>query len=185
MIDSVKAQSSAEQDLSMRTPLKSVGLAVGVLLALLPSTLFPTSQGLVVAQAQTVPDRKTEADRLPKAAPLSPATAQSMARVIAQAAPTNEVDKAIAEGTRLFQEGSKASLTAAIDQFERALQLSRADRQKAQRALALLALGRIYDDLGEKVKALEYYNQALPLYRTVGDRGGEATTVISALSTTP
>ena len=31
--------------------------------------------------------------------------------------------------------------------------------------------------MGEQQKALEYYNQALPLRRAVGDRGGEATTL--------
>ena len=35
----------------------------------------------------------------------------------------------------------------------------------------------VYDDLGEKQKALDYYEQALPLLRQVGDRGGEATTL--------
>ena len=35
----------------------------------------------------------------------------------------------------------------------------------------------VYDALGEKQKALDYYEQALPLYRQVGDRGGEATTL--------
>ncbi|MFM6404835.1 MAG: tetratricopeptide repeat protein, partial [Microcystis sp.] len=35
----------------------------------------------------------------------------------------------------------------------------------------------VYDDLGEKQKALDYYNQALPIRRAVGDRGGEATTL--------
>ncbi|MBI5666363.1 MAG: tetratricopeptide repeat protein, partial [Chloroflexi bacterium] len=34
-----------------------------------------------------------------------------------------------------------------------------------------------WDDLGEKRQALAYYEQALPLYRAVGDRGGEATTL--------
>ncbi len=37
------------------------------------------------------------------------------------------------------------------------------------------AWGRI--PLGEKQQAIEYYQQALPLLRTVGDRGGEATTL--------
>jgi CHAT domain-containing protein/Tfp pilus assembly protein PilF len=175
MIDSVKTRSSAEKDLSMRAPLKSVGLAV-VMLLLTPSTLLSISQVLLAAQAQTVPDRKAEADRV-KASPLFPATSQPIARVIAQAAPTNELDKAIAEGFRLFGEGSKASLTAAIQQFERALQLSQTEAQKAQRALALLALGRIYDVLGEKGKALDFFNQALPLYRAMGDRIGEAATL--------
>jgi len=35
----------------------------------------------------------------------------------------------------------------------------------------------VWDDLGEKRKALDYYEQALPLRRAVGDRGGEATTL--------
>ncbi|WP_416242438.1 tetratricopeptide repeat protein, partial [Anabaena cylindrica] len=38
-------------------------------------------------------------------------------------------------------------------------------------------IGKVYSDLGEKQKALEYYNQALPLSRAVGDRGEEATTL--------
>jgi tetratricopeptide (TPR) repeat protein len=96
---------------------------------------------------------------------------------VTQAKPSNELEAAIAEGTRLFQEGSKKSLIAAVQQFDRALQLSRADSQKARRAFALFALGRIYYDLGQKTKALEYYNQALPIWRAVGDRSGEANTL--------
>jgi tetratricopeptide (TPR) repeat protein len=96
---------------------------------------------------------------------------------IAQAQVSDQLQKAIDEGTRLLREGSKASLTAAISQFEQALKLSQAEGQKAQRAVASLRLGRTYDSLGEKTKALEFFNQALPLYRAVGDRGGEATTL--------
>jgi tetratricopeptide (TPR) repeat protein len=96
---------------------------------------------------------------------------------IAQAQPSDQLQKSIDEGTRLLREGSKASLTAAISQFEQALKLSQAEGQKAQRAVASLGLGRTYNSLGEKLKALEFYNQALPLYRAVGDRGGEATTL--------
>ena len=35
----------------------------------------------------------------------------------------------------------------------------------------------MYDALGDKKKALAFYNQALPLRRDVGDRAGEATTL--------
>ncbi|MEG4059281.1 tetratricopeptide repeat protein, partial [Microcoleus sp. Pol7_B2] len=35
-------------------------------------------------------------------------------------------------------------------------------------------IGGVYDKLGEKQKALEYYSQSLPLLRAVGDRGREA-----------
>jgi CHAT domain-containing protein len=44
-------------------------------------------------------------------------------------------------------------------------------------ATTLNNIGLVYDDLGEKQKALDFYNQALPLFRAVGDRGGEATTL--------
>ncbi|MEQ8871308.1 MAG: tetratricopeptide repeat protein, partial [Roseovarius sp.] len=38
-------------------------------------------------------------------------------------------------------------------------------------------IGSVYDDLGEKQQALEYYQQALPLSQAVGDRAREATTL--------
>jgi len=44
-------------------------------------------------------------------------------------------------------------------------------------AITLNNIGRVYDALGEKQKALDYYNQALPILRAVGDRGGEAITL--------
>ncbi|OKH52656.1 CHAT domain-containing protein, partial [Scytonema sp. HK-05] len=44
-------------------------------------------------------------------------------------------------------------------------------------ATTLNNIGRVYDDLGQKQKALEFYNQSLPLRRSVGDRSGEAITL--------
>jgi tetratricopeptide (TPR) repeat protein len=44
------------------------------------------------------------------------------------------------------------------------------------RAALLNNMGGVYSALGDKAKALEYYEQALPLRRQVGDRSGEATT---------
>ena len=38
-------------------------------------------------------------------------------------------------------------------------------------------MGLVYDAIGEKVKALQFYEMALPLFRAVGDRGGEASTL--------
>ena len=37
-----------------------------------------------------------------------------------------------------------------------------------------LELGKIYTDLGEKKKALDYFNQSLVMRNAVGDRAGEA-----------
>ena len=45
------------------------------------------------------------------------------------------------------------------------------------RASILHHLGFIADALGEKQRALDYYEQALPLRRQAGDKGGEATTL--------
>ena len=48
---------------------------------------------------------------------------------------------------------------------------------KGGEATTLNNLGLVYDALGDKQKALAYYEQALPLSRQVGDKGGEATTL--------
>ncbi len=49
-------------------------------------------------------------------------------------------------------------------------------------ATTLKNIGLVYSDLGEKQKALEYLNQALPLNRAVGNRGGEANTLFNLAS---
>jgi hypothetical protein len=61
---------------------------------------------------------------------------------------TSELDRAIAEGYRLFKEGSAESLRKAIGQFEKALELARSAKFQDKQALSLLFLGRLYDDLG-------------------------------------
>ncbi len=47
---------------------------------------------------------------------------------------------------------------------------------RSKEAATLNNIGLVYDDLGEKQKALEFCNQGLPLVRAVGDRDGEAKT---------
>jgi hypothetical protein len=41
-------------------------------------------------------------------------------------------------------------------------------------AVTLNKIGYVYDSLGEKQKALDFYNQALPIERELGDRNMEA-----------
>ncbi|MFK0731038.1 MAG: CHAT domain-containing protein, partial [Gloeotrichia echinulata HAB0833] len=53
----------------------------------------------------------------------------------------------------------------------------RAVGDRSGEAATLNNIGLVYDDLGEKEKALSFYNQALPLRRAVGDRSGEAATL--------
>ncbi|MEM6403200.1 MAG: tetratricopeptide repeat protein [Cyanobacteria bacterium P01_D01_bin.116] len=50
---------------------------------------------------------------------------------------------------------------------------------KSGEATTLNNIGAVYSDLGEKQKALSYYNQALLLGRAVGDKSGEATTLVN------
>jgi len=58
------------------------------------------------------------------------------------------------EGWALFKEGSAESLQQAIRKWEQALSLWQKVGNKEQEALLNLALGRVYDDLGFKPKAL-------------------------------
>ena len=48
---------------------------------------------------------------------------------------------------------------------------------KAGEAVTLNNIGAVYNELGEKQKALEYFNQSLPLRRATGDKAGEAATL--------
>ena len=89
-----------------------------------------------------------------------------------------EAVKLTEEGLELFnKQGGKESLLAARKKLEAALVLWQKLGDKTFQAATLLGIGRIYSDLGEKQKALQFYNQALPLYREVGHRSGEATTL--------
>ncbi|NJO31657.1 MAG: tetratricopeptide repeat protein, partial [Richelia sp. SL_2_1] len=88
-----------------------------------------------------------------------------------------EALKLMQEGLQLQKQGSKESLLAARKKYEAALVLWQKLGNKTGQAVNLLSIGRIYSDLGEKQKALQFFNQALPLYRAVGNRSGEATTL--------
>ena len=82
-----------------------------------------------------------------------------------------EAEKLSNEALQLFKEGSKESLLTARKKNEAALVLWQKLGDKKLQPVTLVAIGRIYDDLGENQKALQYYNQALPLLRAVGDEG--------------
>lgn len=106
---------------------------------------------------------------------IAPITAITVAPAMAQSSASNEIDRAIAEGNRLFKEGSAESLRKAIGQFEKALELARSANSQDRQAFSLAFLGSLHDALGENQKALEYFDRALPLMRAVSDRSGEAT----------
>jgi CHAT domain-containing protein len=65
----------------------------------------------------------------------------------------------------------------AIAGYERAAALWHPLRDVGEEALCLHRIGAVYTNLRELRKALDYYNQALPLRRAAGDRAGEARTL--------
>jgi tetratricopeptide (TPR) repeat protein len=79
-----------------------------------------------------------------------------------------------AEVAALLQKGIQAYRTShfkeSLGAFEEALARARALSDKAGEAAALQNIGFVYNGQGERQKALEFYNQALPLRRAVGDR---------------
>jgi CHAT domain-containing protein len=86
-------------------------------------------------------------------------------------------DKLYAEAVQLFKESAKDSLEQAIGKLLAAIQLYHDARDTDDEADTLRNIGLIYDGLGENQKALDYYNQALPLARIVGNRVIEAETL--------
>jgi CHAT domain-containing protein/Tfp pilus assembly protein PilF len=93
----------------------------------------------------------------------------------AQHRSSEAAETALKEGLQLYQQGTAEAKRGAIVKWEEALKLYRQAGDNRGQALSLLCLGRVYSDLGEKQKALEYYSQSLPQSRTVGDRVLEAT----------
>ncbi|MEG4106708.1 tetratricopeptide repeat protein [Microcoleus sp. S13_C5] len=87
--------------------------------------------------------------------------------------------KALNEGLQLYEQGTTQAKRSAIVKCEEALKLFRQAGDNRGQALSLLGLAKIYLDLGEKQKALEYWSQSLPLSRTLGDRRWEATALTS------
>ncbi|MCE2906593.1 MAG: tetratricopeptide repeat protein, partial [Anabaena sp. CoA2_C59] len=93
------------------------------------------------------------------------------------AATKENAERLFEEGMTLYQQGSAESLRQAIQKWQEARLLYRAVGDRGGEATTLNNIGLVYDALGEKQKALDFYNQALPILRAVGDRGGEATTL--------
>lgn len=91
-----------------------------------------------------------------------------------QGAPQATVDRLIAEGRQLMNEGSAASLQRAARNFDQLQRIYRAARDVAGEAGALYTLGLIFEKLKDSQKALEYYSQAAPLFRAARNQEYEA-----------
>ncbi|NEQ40866.1 MAG: CHAT domain-containing protein [Okeania sp. SIO3I5] len=97
--------------------------------------------------------------------------------VITQTNPSAEADRLFDRGFELFQQGTAESLKEAIAKWQEALLLFRKTGNLSREAVTLNNIAAVYDKLGEKQTALNFYEQALPLRRQVGDRPGEARTL--------
>ncbi|MBX3082405.1 MAG: tetratricopeptide repeat protein [Anaerolineae bacterium] len=64
-----------------------------------------------------------------------------------------------------------------IEWSEMGLRVSKALKDEKLQSRFLNDLGLVYNALGDKRQALDYYAQALPIQRAVGDKSGEATTL--------
>jgi CHAT domain-containing protein len=63
---------------------------------------------------------------------------------------------------------------AALDYYNRALELSRKVGDQTSQATTLISIGTIQNELSDRQKALESFDQALALTRAIGSRDGQA-----------
>jgi CHAT domain-containing protein/Tfp pilus assembly protein PilF len=77
----------------------------------------------------------------------------------------------------LFDEASASSLSQAIEKLKTALPLWQLVEDQRSEAITLTQIAKAYDLLGEKDKALDFYNQALPILQGTKDSVGIATTL--------
>jgi len=94
-------------------------------------------------------------------AALRPATVHDRGRV--------EAERMLAEGVRLYQEDTPASLLTALERSQEALVRFRTLRLPEREAAALFCLGKASGSLGNRETAANFYQQALALFRRLGD----------------
>jgi CHAT domain-containing protein/tetratricopeptide (TPR) repeat protein len=81
------------------------------------------------------------------------------------------------EGARLVKEGSKESLREALAKYGEAQRLYHLTGDRHRESTTLLRMGTIYHSLGDEQKALEQFETALPLIRSLRDTAAEASTL--------
>jgi CHAT domain-containing protein/Tfp pilus assembly protein PilF len=89
-------------------------------------------------------------------------------------------ERTFAEAGLIADQQTAESRLKAIDKYKKALELWQSNKgtgAESQVALTLNAIGENYRELDDTNKALDYYTQALPIFRTAGDHAGEAATL--------
>ncbi len=82
----------------------------------------------------------------------------------------NEAGRLMLEGMQLVADGSPASLTKAIEKFESARVLLHSLNNPLGEAAMLSISGSAYYMLEQNQKAIEKYEESLPLFRAVGEK---------------
>lgn len=80
------------------------------------------------------------------------------------------------EGAFLYEDQQHTTelLLESLNKFEQALILWRKIEDKENEAHTLLGIGLVYNDLGEKEKALDFCNQALSFYQAIKDKEAQS-----------
>ena len=81
-----------------------------------------------------------------------------------------EVEELLRQGGQQTRQGQSVQ---AIQTLERVLEAARQGQYQQLEAVALLGIGRNYDQMGQRQKALESYEQALILFRETNNRSGK------------
>ncbi len=77
-----------------------------------------------------------------------------------------KADQLFDKGLELFQQQTLEGYRQALQKWQKALEINKKLGRQAETALMLLSIVRVYSDLGEQEKALDYLKQALPLWRS-------------------
>lgn len=94
----------------------------------------------------------------------------------------SDADRNVVAGQTAYLEGDRARLAnpakrpEAIKKYEEAVTFYRAGEERSGEGSALTNLGVVYNQLGQRQKALEYLNQGMALHKLVGDLREQART---------
>ncbi len=104
---------------------------------------------------------------------------QNLQQLISQSGETNRdrANNLTIQGWQLYEKGTIESLNQALEILQSARKLWQQVGDKQAEARAVLGIGRVYADLGQKQLALEHYQQMLTLSRSVGDHRIESTAI--------
>ena len=113
--------------------------------------------------------------RLPKSLPvllvMLACAALAQDKPTAPPKPTPEVQKLVNEGSAAAK---KYDWTTALQKYKQARAVAQEAKDGIGEASVLGNIGLVYLDIGQPQRALEYFEQALPLFKQISNKKGEA-----------